>query len=268
MHKYNSYITLTINDQHLKDSYTLEHRTFQLFMKRLRKALSREVQFNGQPGTSPFNALLHSRHGGSPHTPSRIAFYMAGEYGEQFSRPHYHAILFGVDFADRLYLKRTPSGAKIYRSPTLEKLWPLGYSSIGDVTFESAAYVARYIMKKQTGDKQNDLEILDITTGEIIKRKKEYNCMSRRPGVGSTWLMKYTSDVYTTGKVIIRGHQNNPPRYYDKLFKKLDRAALEDFQYARYVEQLAQTEHHTPERLAVQEQVAEAKIKSLKRNLT
>lgn len=191
---------------------------------------------------------------------------MCGEYGPEHGRPHYHALLFGVDFADRLLLKQTPSGSTIYRSPTLEKLWKYGFSSVGDVTFESAAYIARYVMKKRTGDGETKhYHILDLETGEIHTKLKEYNQMSRRPGIGSLWIKRYASDVYTTGKVIVRGHPNNPPRYYDKIYKKLDAETLEHFQYARYVEQLAQTEHHTPERLLVQEQVATAKTRNLKR---
>lgn len=108
---------------------------------------------------------------------------------------------------------------------------------------------------------------MDLETGEIHIRKKEFNNMSRKPGIGRTWFDKYQTDVYTTGKVVVRGHPQYPPRAYDKWFKKLDQAALEEFQYARYVEQLAQTEHHTPARLAVQEQVEKAKTRNLKRNL-
>lgn len=267
MHKHSSYITLTYNDQHLPQNHALRHRDYQLFMKRLRKALGRRAGKRSAT-REKWGAILHGSYGASPHTPAKIAFYMAGEYGELTGRPHYHAILFGIDFADRVILKHTPSGARIYESQTLQRLWPHGFSSVGDVTFESAAYVARYVMKKRTGDgNTNNYEILDLDSGEIITRKKEYNCMSRRPGIGKAWLDKYSADVYTTGKVIVRGHKNNPPRYYDKLYKKLDAAALAAHQHARYLEQLAQIEHHTPERLAVQEQVAKAKTRNLKRNL-
>jgi len=191
---------------------------------------------------------------------------MCGEYGPTHGRPHFHGLLFGIDFADKHYLRTTPAGGKIYRSPTLEKLWPFGYSSVGEVTFESAAYIARYVMKKRTGDgNKNNYEILDPETGEIIIRKKEYNQMSRRSGIGKSWLEKYHADVYTTGKVIVRGHENNPPRYYDKLYENIDALELEHVKHARFIEALAQHEHRTPDRLAVQEQVQEARTRSLKR---
>lgn len=263
MHKYSSYITLTFNNENL-GGYNLEHEHFQRFMKRTRKALGKMVDGKWVPSNT--DTLLHGRHGDSPHTPGEIKFYMCGEYGPLHGRPHYHALLFGVDFRDRQYLRTTPAGAKIYRSPQLEKLWTHGYSSVGELTFESAAYIARYVMKKRTGDgNKNNYEILDPETGEIVIRKKEYNQMSRRSGIGKTWIEKYKTDVYTTGKVIVRGHPNNPPRYYDKIYKELDQAQLEHIQYARYIEALAQHEHRTPERLAVQEEVQEARTRSLKR---
>ena len=77
---------------------------------------------------------------------------MCGEYGEDFSRPHYHALLFNCFCPDRKKHSTGDSGSVIYTSEALTKLCPFGLSSIGDVTFESAAYVARYVMKKITGD--------------------------------------------------------------------------------------------------------------------
>ena len=91
----------------------MDYRHFQLFMKRLRKEFA----------------------------PTNIRFYMCGEYGEDFSRPHFHACLFNCFFGDRKRIPGGASGSPLYRSDILERLWPFGYSSIGDVTFESAAYV-------------------------------------------------------------------------------------------------------------------------------
>lgn len=268
LHKNTCFITLTYNDDNLPEHNRLVYRDFQLFMKRLRKA----AQQGMNQENSECRADRHQDKDGQPVT--RIKFYMCGEYGEQLGRPHFHAILFGVDFTDRLYIKKTPSGSKLYRSERLERLWNKGFSSVADVTFESAAYVARYVMKKRTGDgNKTEYEILDLETGEIVKKKKEFNNMSRgnrqnkNNGIGRQWLEKYKDDVYTTGKVIVRGHKNNPPRYYDKLMKKIDQEHLEDMQYKRYLEALTQLEHRTPERLAVQEEVATAKTKSLKRKI-
>lgn len=190
------------------------------------------------------------------------------ETGEKYGRPHYHALLFGVDFADKKFNRRTQAGEKIYTSETLQHLWTNGYSSVGNVTFASAAYISRYVMKKRTGDgNKQDYEILDLDTGEITRKKKEYNCMSRSEGIGKTWLNTYHSDVYTLDKVITRsGKELRPPRYYDKLYKRYDAARLEHLKHVRELEALAQKEHHTPERLAVQETVANAKARFQRRN--
>lgn len=263
MHKHNCYVTLTYNDDNLPPHHALRYRDYQRFMRKLRKAL-------GRKRTRKNRFVVQTQNENANTCPWKVRFYMAGEYGELHGRPHFHAILFGIDFNDRRFYKRSPSGEKIYTSATLEKLWPHGFSSVGNVTYASAAYVARYIMKKRTGDgNKNDYEILDLDSGEIIKRKKEFNNMSRRPGIAHTWFQKYQGDIYNvTGKLIVKGHPRNPPRYYDKLFKKIDSEALEGYKHARYLEQLAQAEHHTPERLAVQEQVQTARTTSLKRNKT
>ena len=91
--------------------------------------------------------------------------------------------------------------------------------------------------------------------------------MSRRPGLGKQWLEQYLLDAYPHGKVIVNAHQVPTPRYYDKQFKRVDELAFEDLQYARFLEQQAQIEHHSPERLAVQEEVAIARTRSLQRQL-
>lgn len=112
----NAFVTLTYDDASLPPNGSLKYSDYQLFMKRLRKAIE----------------------------PSKVRFYMCGEYGEEEFRPHFHACLFGFDFPDKVKFKTTGSGSTIYTSKMLETLWPHGLCSTADVTFESAAYVARY----------------------------------------------------------------------------------------------------------------------------
>jgi len=252
MHRDNCFITLTYDDKKLPErpdgvppaNISLYYEDFQLFMKRLRK------HFAG----------------------ATIRFYMAGEYGENFGRPHFHACLFGIDFPDREPFSRTPSGATICRSKILEKLWPYGFSSVGNFDFKAAAYVARYVMKKITGDDADThYEIMDPETGEIYWRTPEFNKMSLKPGIGATWFEKYKSDVFPHDHVIVNGKPVGVPRYYDKLYecsstdnycdlevtikkKRIDKAQLS-------------LDDNTPDRLAVKEQVTLANLQRLKRKL-
>lgn len=248
MHEQNCVLTLTYDDEHLPKDLSLNYRDFQLFMKRLRKHFSKC---------------------GSATTPKKnfnLRFYMGGEYGEKYGRPHYHVALFGINFPDKKYHKKSPAGFPVYKSATLDKIWQNGYAGIGELTFESAAYIARYIMKKRTGDgNKTHYEIIDMKTGEIQLRKKEFNQMSRGKGIGLDWLKKYTNDAYPEGKVVVREHKQQTPRYYDKKWAEQEPTKWEELQYQRYKEGLAYITDRTPERLAVQEQVQNAKTKTLKR---
>jgi hypothetical protein len=204
-HDQSCFLTLTYNDEHLPEGGTLEKSDWVKFMKRLRKHVFKT-------------------------TGKTIRFLMCGEYGERDKRPHYHAVIFGYDFTDKVHYKNSPkSGAKLFRSPTLEKLWadkdgnPIGFCDIGDVTFDSAQYVAGYVTKKITGATAHEhYQSIDPETGEITQRIPEFLLMSRRPGLGYQWIEKYHSDVYPNDKVHINGKQSKPPRYYDKFIEKLD----------------------------------------------
>ena len=240
LHENNCFITLTYNDEHLPNDRSLHYRDFQLFMKKLRKKFG-----------------------------SKIRFYMCGEYGEKFDRPHFHACIFGFDFPDRKYWKQTGSGSKLYRSEELEKLWKYGFSSIGDVNFESAAYVARYIMKKVTGQGKHDqhYKFTDLSTGEVLEKKPEFNKMSLKPGIGYEWFKKYKSDVYPHDYVIINGRKVRPPKYYDLKYSKESPYEWEEVQQKRIDVGKANFEDNTDARLLVKETITKARVKMLKREL-
>lgn len=224
LHEQNCFITLTYAAEHLPVNGSLVYSDFQRFMKRLRKRFF------------------------------SVRFFCAGEYGEKDGRPHFHACLFGMDFPDKVYFKKSPSGEKLYRSAVLEDLWPVGFSTIGAVTFESAAYVARYVMKKLTGDGEKEYHIVDPSTGEVWKRAKEFCHMSRRDGIGKDWLRLYAQDVMTNGTVVVRGKEAGAPKFYRRYFKRTDAPA----EWERKATALAQRycADRTPERLAVRERVA------------
>lgn len=192
-----SFITLTFNPK-IKDPTSLNKRDFQLFMKRLRK------KYSDIP----------------------IRYYHSGEYGEKNGRPHYHAIIFGINFDDRVLWSEKPN--KLYTSETLTSLWPYGYHIIGNVTFETASYTARYIMKKQYG--KNAVE-------HYQDRIPEYSTMSLGNGkdtfgIGYSFFQKYKKDIYPHDYVVEPrfGFKVKPPRYYDSLLPKEE---LEELKKAR-----------------------------------
>lgn len=253
----NCFITLTYADQFLPKNGSLVYDDFQKFMKRLR------FSFKG--------------HQALPDGTRPIRFYMAGEYGENFGRPHFHACIFNFDFEDKAPWERTTSGELIYRSKALEELWPFGYSSVGEVTFKSAAYVARYIMKKITGRGSAAHYYVDHDEdGVISSRTPEFNKMSLKPGIGAFWFDKYSSDVFPRDSVIINGKAVKPPRYYDKLFDRLlrsgasvfDHYEIDEMMHRRWERAQIFLDENSPERLAAREKVELARLSRLKRKLT
>jgi hypothetical protein len=239
LHEENTFITLTYDDNHLPQHGSLNIADFQKFMKRLREH----------------------------YEPKKIRFFHCGEYGEKLQRPHYHACLFGHDFEDK-YPWRESRGNTLYRSPTLEKLWPFGMCEIGELNYKSAAYVARYVMKKVTGKgAEEHYEYLDETTGALYNIQPEYATMSRKPGLGQDWYNQYKRDLYPDDFVVINGRQAKIPRYYDKLFEREHPEEMKEIKKRR--EQFAKEHEYdnTPERLKSREICHGAKITRLKRNL-
>lgn len=216
LHDANSFITLTYDNDHVPSDMSLRPKDLQDFFKRLRKRI-------GVP----------------------IRYFACGEYGEHTQRPHYHAIIFGYQFEDRelwnpmmseLRMSRASKKSRLslstgallsanlkdvcassegvwrscYSSSLLQDLWSFGFTSVGDMTFESAAYVARYCLKKVTGD---------AAEAHYNGRVPEFVRMSNRPGIAAGWFAKFGTDVYPADKCFARGHPCKPPRYFDKLFQ-------------------------------------------------
>lgn len=234
LHNYNCFITLTYNDEHLEkrcgilnvdngeiEGYSLNRRDFVLFMKRLRKKYS-----------------------------DRIRFFHCGEYGEKFSRPHHHACLFGIEFPDRVQISNK-KGIRLYTSEILNSLWGHGYCIIGDVTFDSAAYVARYITKKITGEKA--LEHYD-------GREPEYITMSRKPGIGKEFFEKYQNDIMSQDAIILRGGLKlRSPKYYDKLYDVKNHDRMEEIKRKRRRDAIENKK--SIERLETLEKIKRIKLK-------
>lgn len=149
-HKHSVFLTLTYDNDHLPKDGSVHKEDVQNFMKRLR---------NYRSG---------------------VRFFACGEYGEKYSRPHYHLIIFGLDVKDPLFK------GKVYDNKSKgyylkSNLWKNGNMYIGDVTYSSCRYVASYVNKKQFGKKGQDFY---VTKGI----EPEFTLMSRKPGIGAEFV--------------------------------------------------------------------------------
>lgn len=263
MHTENFFGTFTYNQEKLA-THSLCHRDWQLFIKRLRKALGKKKYAN----TIAISESLYNTADMGFHPIPRLKYYMAGEYGSQRRRPHFHACMFGINFKDKKFYRTSESGEKIYTSATLEKLWAKGFVTLGEVTYESAAYIARYIIAKKTGDNAGVYyEHIDYDTGEITDLKPEYNKMSLREAIGKTWLKKYKTDVYPHGHVITRGQKNKAPKYYDKIYKETSPNEYDHMKAERELRATQQAADNTDERLEAKRAVKQAQLTQLRRQL-
>lgn len=224
----NRFLTLTYAPEHLPAHGSLDKKAVPLFLKRLRK-----------------------------RTDDTVRYFQCGEYGENFARPHYHVCLLNYGFPDEI-LSGTSGDHDLRTSELLADLWPFGHHQIGDLTFNSAAYVARYVTKKINGRMAEDhYSRVNPLTGEIIELQPEFATMSRRPGIGKPWFDKYWRDVYPSDEVISRGHPSKPPRYYDQLLERTDPDMWDRVRKARADNQ--DKENQTTDRLAVREECVNAR---------
>lgn len=193
---------------------------------------------------------------------------MCGEYGEELGRPHFHAAIFNHAFRNDRRLWRVAPGGQVFRSATLEGLWTMGNSEVSDLSVELAAYVARYIMKKVTGDAADlHYQTVNQDTGEITWKVPEFTHMSLRPGIGGKWFDQFQSDVYPHDRVVLRGVVSKPPRYYDRRLKALDADMLQLLQEERVRQAKSRFGDNTNDRLAVKEAVAKARLSFYRRKL-
>lgn len=241
----NCFITLTYNRENLPPGGSLVKDHFRAFMKRFRERVRYE---SGRTG---------------------IRAMYCGEYGDKFGRPHFHACLFNYDFEDKKFWKKSRPGRfsrapemDLYRSPFLEEMWPEGYSSVGSMTFESAAYVARYIMKKQKGP---DAAHVYAKAGKA----PEFLEVPRGPGLGAGWIEKYYGDVFPSDEVILGGKRFKPPVYYMDWFEKKFPAEAAEVMRNRRIQGYVfrESEESQWHRVRVREKVLASKVKLLRRSL-
>lgn len=173
------------------ESATLDKRDFQLFMKRLRKNYKYD---------------------------NHLKYFVAGEYGDITFRPHYHAILFGLKLDDLVLWKKSQDGFNLYRSAWLESIWKKGEVYIAEASWDTCAYTARYIMKKQYGSAAQIYDMYNI--------QPEFTLMSRKPAIGKEYFEDNKDLIFDSDCIFVgtdRGsHKIRPPKYYERLFEVED----------------------------------------------
>lgn len=199
MHQESCFVTWTYNNECLPHVGTLVPQHLQAVHKRLH------------------NRLLDQRGYG-------IRYYGAGEYGDKNKRPHYHSLIFGFRPNDGKYYSENERGEPIFDSDFLNDVWQYkGAARFGDVTFDSAAYVARYCVKKVDGKKRDEGHYLVYDAdGVLHERVPEFAQMSRRPGIGATYFEKYGHEIMAHDSVIVNGKEVPSIRYYDLKIEALD----------------------------------------------
>ena len=268
----NCFITLTYSDDFLPSDKGLQLKHWQDFMKRFRKS------HKGLSAVPTDEKIIYP-----------IRFYHCGEYGELNLRPHYHACIFNFDFDDKEPVEKR-HGHILYKSDKLSKLWKFGYASVGSLTFQSAAYVARYVMKKQIGGFDHidtpeaaslreklsydpscpfwkDYIEFDSSSGEVNFRKTEYATMSRKPGIASRWFDLYKDEVFPSDSVIVNGFAQLPPKFYTNRLKSINPFLHDDIITKRLARAEKNAWNSTPERLSIRHQVRQASNSLLIRDL-
>lgn len=189
MHESNYFLTLTYSDEHLPSDWSLRISELQSALKRLRYYLDCSFRYLG-----------------------------TGEYGGLYHRPHYHLLGFGMSIPDLYPWEKSPTGGTLYRSPLVEKAWPYGHVKVGAFTWNTAAYVARYSLKKVSKEARLDeYTRFNPATGEVWEVAPVFKVQSLRPGLGYSWFQKYRGDCFPSDFLIVDGRKRAVPDYFLRL---------------------------------------------------
>lgn len=187
------FITLTYDEENLPQDRSLHKKHVQDFIKRVKE------KFNS-----------------TKENPIRQIY--CGEYGEKSLRPHYHVILFNLDFLDKKRHYKTDQGHQVFTSETLNDLWKKGNAEFGYATPGSIAYLFKYILKKKTRKEKIKPLTLELPEG-VYDVEHEFIEASRNPGIGA-WMRGHES--IKKGYLTVNGTKMKIPKYYLEDLKKSD----------------------------------------------
>lgn len=181
-----AFITYTYDNDNVPRSangfLNLSTTDFQSYMKRQRKAIA-------------------DNYGKDYWRKHSIKYYMAGEYGSQTERPHYHAIMFNLP---EYYLRN---------DHRITEIWKKGRVQVDEVSPASIRYVTGYLHK----------QLYWANKGQNDDRQREFSRMSK--GIGENYLtdariksMKSKLNPYLS---LEDGIKMSMPRYYkNKVFNE------------------------------------------------
>lgn len=240
MHEHSMFLTLTYDEDNIPTDNGLCYRHVQLFLKRLRK-----------------------------QTGLKLRYFVAGEYGDKSLRPHYHMCLFGYWPSDSVRSSSVYSEHALYQSEFVQSIWGKGFAPFGEVTPQSAAYTASYVLKKWNGtDREGRYERINEFTGEVRVVEREFAHMSLKPGIGAMWLEKYHPDLFRTGHDAMRIDNGflPIPKYFKRLYECIDDLDYDEFiaRMAEWSDKESNRWNNESERLLVREEVAKAKLRFYK----
>jgi len=129
----------------------------------------------------------------------KLTYIYCGEYGERRWRPHYHAVIFGIDYLENV---------------DWENIWGLGHVDTSNlyVTDNAIQYVIGYVKKKIPGRSQSYAKY------EGNNRPAPYLRASQ--GLGGEWSDLHIDEWSKTLELAYRGYTIPVPRYYIKRAKK------------------------------------------------
>lgn len=230
-------ITLTYESGYLPPNRSLDKSDLQKFWKRFRQELRRKYGINS------------------------IRYFACGEYGEERGRPHYHAVVFGFGFPDKIEVSNNPGAVnRLWESAMLTKIWGMGKCTLSVLGANGAAanYISKYVTKKSYGAK-GDKEYAG--TGRI----PPFSCMSQ--GIGDSWYEDYRSDLYPHSYCVSEdGSTKLPvPKRYDRKLAEEYPEYWEWIKEQRNLNRKDTSQNETLERLEVRHELAKLRSQECSR---